>query len=86
MPAKECCAVYVAQYPKGCFCFSVLHPSLSQISVAGRADEGISHMFDIDDEGELINPSMALQFEIFATGGPQKQTVMGCPATFIIEL
>ena len=88
MPAKECCAVYVAQYPKGCFCFSVLPPSLSlsQISVAGHGNEGISHMFDTDDEGDLINPSMAIQFQIVETGGLKKKTMMGCPAAFIIEL
>ena len=43
-------------------------------------------MFETDDEGELINPSMAIQFQIVETGGLTKKTMMGCPAAFIIEL
>ena len=53
--------------------------------LAGCADETITHMFDTDDDGELINPSMDVLFKIFETCLLPKKAVLGCPSVLTID-
>ena len=53
--------------------------------LAGCADETITHMFDTDDDGELINPSMDVLFKIFGTCLLPKKDVLGCPSVLTID-